>query len=402
MQKVIGVRFKKAGKIHYFNPGQIEVERGDFVIIETQRGLECVEVVISPRELADDKFKVESIIRKAHKKDISQMEENKKNSKIAFDICLSKIKEHKLPMNLISVEYTFDAGKIIFSFTAEGRVDFRELVKDLAAVFRTRIELRQVGVRDEAKLLGGIGCCGRPLCCSSFLGDFIPVSIRMAKDQNLSLNPAKISGICGRIMCCLKYERDYYCENCPHEATAIKEPILDMRVIVDEGEGKVISINRQRRTATIILDNSKTVIAPWDNIFEAEKTDEDVRTVVATISEEESIVTEIEPTPAPASTSDSRIDKFSRKSKRTQPNTNFPLQSKPNFSVQNKSNFNTQNKPNVQVRDNKSTRDNRDIKDKDNRDSRKAQKQQKHGRRTEYYQRNKRVHQHRREEERDD
>ena len=385
VQKVIGVRFKKAGKIHYFNPGQIEITRGDFVIIETQRGLECVEVVISPREIANDKLKVDSIIRKADQKDLSQMSENQRNSKTAFDICIGKIKEHKLPMNLIGVEYTFDASKIIFSFTAEGRVDFRELVKDLASVFRTRIELRQVGVRDEAKLLGGIGGCGRPLCCASFLGDFIPVSIRMAKDQNLSLNPVKISGICGRLMCCLKYESDYYCEQCPHEVTAIKEPILDMRVIVDEGEGKIISINRQRRTATIILDNSKTVISSWDEIFEAEKTDEEIKTVVATVSEEESIVAEVDTAPQPTSKPnnfETKSDRFSHKIKKSQVNTNF--------SPQSKSNFNTQNKPNLQTRDNKNTRD---------KDNRKSQKQQKHGRRTEYYQRNKRVHQHRKEED---
>ena len=392
VQKVIGVRFKKAGKIHYFNPGQNEIVKGDFVIIETQRGLECVEVVISPREIANDKFKIDKIIRKASKNDLSQMIENQQKTKETFDICLGKIKEHNLPMNLISVEYTFDASKIIFSFTAEGRVDFRDLVKDLAAVFRTRIELRQVGVRDEAKLLGGIGFCGRSLCCSTFLGDFIPVSIRMAKDQNLSLNPVKISGICGRLMCCLKYESDYYCEQCPHEVTAIKEPTLDMRVIVDEGEGKVISINRQRRTATIILDNSKTVIASWDEIFEVESNDEEAGTVVATIIEEENFISEKDTTSVSTSTPKSnnfenKSDRFSRKNKKPQINSAFSSQSK--------SNFNIQTKPNIQTKDNRVNRDNRDVREKENR------KHQKHGRRTEYYQRNKRVHQHRREEDHD-
>ena len=399
VQKVIGVRFKKAGRIYYYNPGQVEIERGEYVIIETQRGIECLEVVMSPREIADDKIKIGSIVRKATTNDLIQLRENEEKIQDTFATCLEKIKEHKLPMNLISVEYTFDASKIIFSFTAEGRVDFRELVKDLAAVFRTRIELRQVGVRDEAKLLGGIGCCGRPLCCAAFLGDFIPVSIRMAKDQNLSLNPAKISGICGRLMCCLKYESDYYCEHCPHEITAIKEPVLGMRVIIDEGEGKVISINRQRRTATIILDNSKTAIASWDNIFEAEEPDEEVKTVVATVIEEENIVAENENTPITAVSSnnfDRKADKFSRKGKKSQVNQTFSSQLKSNFQAQNRSNTNAQNKPNVQNRDVKNSRDNREIRAQDNR------KLQKHGRRTEYYQRNKRVHQHRREEDRDD
>ena len=229
------------------------------------------------------------IIRKATQNDLRQLEENHFKEKEAYKICQEKISEHKLPMNLISAEYTFDLSKIIFSFTADGRVDFRDLVKDLAYIFHTRIELRQVGVRDEAKLLGGMGCCGRSLCCSTFLGDFVPVSIRMAKDQNLSLNPAKISGICGRLMCCLKYENDLYCEAGSNEIVPVKEPILYMRVIVDEGEGKVISINRQRKTATIILDNSKTVIASWDNMFEAESNYNyggEVKTVNAAVEEE--------------------------------------------------------------------------------------------------------------------
>ncbi len=173
-------------------------------------------------------------------------------------------------MKLVSVEYTFDLNKIIFYFTADGRIDFRDLVKDLASVFRTRIELRQIGVRDEAKMMGGIGCCGRPLCCATFLGDFEPVSIRMAKEQNLSLNPTKISGICGRLMCCLKYESDCYCGQCPKQVKKIQPPQQGGRVVTVDGEGKVISLNQQRRTATILLDNSRTVVAAWEDVIEQE------------------------------------------------------------------------------------------------------------------------------------
>ena len=173
-------------------------------------------------------------------------------------------------MKLVDVEYTFDLNKIIFYFTADGRIDFRDLVKDLASVFRTRIELRQIGVRDEAKMMGGIGCCGRPLCCATFLGDFEPVSIRMAKEQNLSLNPTKISGICGRLMCCLKYESECYCGECPKKQKRVQPPQQGGRVVTVDGEGKVISLNQQRRTATILLDNSRTVVAAWEDVIEQE------------------------------------------------------------------------------------------------------------------------------------
>ena len=394
MQRVIGVRFKKAGKIHYFNPGQTEIEKGDTVIVETQRGLECAQVVLSPHDIADDKLKIEMIYRKANQNDLKQIMENKNREKEAFDVCQNKIAEHKLPMNLISVEYTFDMNKIIFSFTAEGRVDFRELVKDLASIFRTRIELRQVGVRDEAKLLGGIGCCGRPLCCASFLGDFVPVSIRMAKDQNLSLNPAKISGICGRLMCCLKYESDYYCEQCPREVVAIKEPKLDMRVVVDDGAGRVISINRQRRTATIILDNSQTVVAPWDNIFEAEDTSEEVKTVVAAVVEEEKVANEIEDTPEIQSeVVENKTDRFSRKFRKSQLNSTLSTQpNRSNLQSQSKFDFTlstSQNKPSFtppsQGRQNIQSRDNRDYREAQNRDNR-SKKFQKHRRNEDYRQ----------------
>ena len=199
---VVGIRFKPAGKIYYFDPTGIPLDLEDGVIVETARGMEYGSVVIAPRSVdsAEVVQPLKPIIRKATAKDLRQVERNKEREKKAFGICQEKIAKHKLPMKLIDVDYTFDMGKIIFFFTADGRIDFRELVRDLAAVFRTRIELRQIGLRDEAKMVGGIGCCGRPLCCATFLGDFKPVSIRMAKSQGMSLNPTKISGICGRLM----------------------------------------------------------------------------------------------------------------------------------------------------------------------------------------------------------
>jgi len=210
--KVVGVRFKPAGKIYYFDPENLDIATDANVIVETIRGLEFGKAVIKPRQLADSDvvLPLKKVIRIATPEDETQIKQNKQKEEEARSACSKKIEEHQLPMKLVDVEYTFDGSKVIFYFTAEGRVDFRELVKDLAAVFRTRIELRQIGVRDEAKMIGGIGSCGRVLCCTSFLGDFEPVSIRMAKEQNLSLNPTKISGICGRLMCCLKYESDCY------------------------------------------------------------------------------------------------------------------------------------------------------------------------------------------------
>ncbi len=277
MQTIIGVRFKKAGKIYYFGPGNLTINKDDRVVVETVRGIECGLVVLGPREVDDSQITppLKIVHRVANEEDLQRLANNKKLEAEAFGICEKKIQEHELPMKLIEVEYTFDMNKIIFYFTADGRIDFRELVKDLAAVFRTRIELRQIGVRDEAKLMGGIGCCGRPLCCAMFLGDFEPVSIRMAKDQNLSLNPTKISGICGRLMCCLKYENDCYCENCHKQPKKVVAPAQGSRVVSMEGEGKVISLNQQRRTATILLDNNRTIVASWEDVIEQEEDDTD-------------------------------------------------------------------------------------------------------------------------------
>lgn len=214
MTEIIGVRFKKVGKVYYFSPAGKKVKVGDSVIVETAKGVECGEVVLGSKEIDEKEFpaQLKPIMRVATPQDFKTVENNKIKEKEAFKICEEKIAKHKLSMNLVDVEATFDNNKLLFYFTAENRVDFRELVKDLASVFRTRIELRQIGVRDEAKMLGGIGSCGQPYCCSRFLGEFQPVSIKMAKEQGLSLNPAKISGACGRLMCCLKYEQDAYTE----------------------------------------------------------------------------------------------------------------------------------------------------------------------------------------------
>ncbi|MCR5757886.1 MAG: stage 0 sporulation family protein [Selenomonas sp.] len=297
MQTIIGVRFKKAGKIYYFAPGNLDIKLGDKVIVETARGMECGETVIGPREESEDKIvpPLKVVHRIANESDIHRIAENKEKEKEAFGICEEKIAAHGLPMNLVEVEYTFDMNKIIFYFTADGRIDFRELVKDLASVFRTRIELRQIGVRDEAKFMGGIGCCGRPLCCATFLGDFEPVSIRMAKDQNLSLNPTKISGICGRLMCCLKYENDCYCgENCLHQQKKIIPPAQGSRVVSVEGEGKVISLNQQRRSATILLDSGRTIVASWEDVIEKDEEDTTVAaSMVEAYAEQESEAADI-------------------------------------------------------------------------------------------------------------
>ncbi len=238
---------KKAGKIYYFDPSDLPVDQDSAVIVETARGVEYGKVVIGRRTVgeSDVVLPLKKVIRIADHQDAKLVEDNKQAANNAFTICQEKIKDHQLRMKLVDVEYTFDRNKIIFYFTAEGRVDFRELVKDLAGIFRTRIELRQIGVRDEAKMLGGIGPCGRILCCSSFLGDFEPVSIKMAKDQNLSLNPTKISGLCGRLMCCLKYEHDNY------ESAKDDLPRVGSEVITSFGNGRLISLNVSERMAKV-------------------------------------------------------------------------------------------------------------------------------------------------------
>ena len=250
MLTVIGVRFRTAGKIYYFAPGKYEIKSGQHVIVETARGIEYGYVVLGTREVEDGKVvqPLKSVIRMATKEDEAVEEANKKKEKDAFKVCLEKIRKHNLEMKLIDVEYTFDNNKILFYFTADGRIDFRELVKDLAAVFKTRIELRQVGVRDETKIVGGIGICGRPLCCHSYLSEFIPVSIKMAKEQNLSLNPTKISGVCGRLMCCLKNEEETY------EYLNSKLPNVGDYVTTDDGlKGEVHSVNVLRQTVKVIV-----------------------------------------------------------------------------------------------------------------------------------------------------
>ncbi|HIQ83062.1 MAG TPA: stage 0 sporulation family protein [Candidatus Pullichristensenella stercorigallinarum] len=247
MATVIGVRFKKAGKVYYFDPSDVWPRPGDNVVVETARGVEFGEVVTGAREVADEQIvaPLKKVVRVATEEDVRRAEYNAKREEEAFRICLEKVAKHKLEMKLVSVEYTFDNSKIIFYFTANGRVDFRELVKDLASVFKMRIELRQIGVRDEAKMLGGLGSCGRPICCGTFLGDFQPVSIKMAKEQNLSLNPTKISGLCGRLMCCLKYEQDYYSQ------TLKKLPKVGKDIVTPDGVGVLSEINAIRECVKV-------------------------------------------------------------------------------------------------------------------------------------------------------
>ena len=277
MPTVVGIRFKKACKIYYFDPAESGVAKGDHAIVETARGVEYGEVVIGPREVDESSIvpPLKPVMRKATAEDDLKLAENKIREKEAFNICLRKIKNNDLPMRLIDVEFTFDVNKIIFYFTADGRIDFRELVKDLASVFRTRIELRQIGVRDEAKMLGGIGSCGRPLCCATFLGDFEPVSIRMAKDQSLSLNPTKISGICGRLMCCLKYENHMYCKGCGNgnKRERVEIPKMGALVVTPLGEGKVVGINRGQHTASVKLAPDNIIQVEWDEIVDASQAD---------------------------------------------------------------------------------------------------------------------------------
>lgn len=258
MAEVIGVRFKEGGKVYYFDPNQKKLKNDAVVIVETSRGIECGTVAIANKEVPDDEIvhPLKKLIRIATKDDMRRLEENRRKEKEALKICEQKVAEHGLEMKLVDVEYTFDNSKILFYFTAEGRVDFRALVKDLASVFRTRIELRQIGVRDESKMLGGLGVCGRPFCCSSFLGEFHPVSIKMAKEQGLSLSPTKISGTCGRLMCCLKYEQDAYTDllkRTPKVGAVVKTPL---------GRGLVVEVNLLARQLKVKMDNTPDDAAP--------------------------------------------------------------------------------------------------------------------------------------------
>lgn len=262
MVKVIGVRFRRAGKVYYFAPGNLQIEKGMHVIVETARGVEYGEVVLPLKEVTDDSvvLPLKPVLRIATKEDDAQEARNREKEKEAFQICLEKIRKRELEMKLIEAEYTFDNNKVLFYFTADGRIDFRELVKDLAAVFKTRIELRQIGVRDETKIMGGIGICGRELCCNTFLPEFAPVSIRMAKEQNLSLNPTKISGVCGRLMCCLKNEQETY------EYLNSRLPDIGDEVkTVDGFKGEVSSVSVLRQLVKVIvtLENDEKEIREY-------------------------------------------------------------------------------------------------------------------------------------------
>ena len=262
MTRIIGVRFRPAGKIYYFAPGKFHIKKGQQVIVETARGIEFGHVVMGPKEVEEDQITqpLKSVIRLANNEDRKIEERNREKEKEAFQICLEKIRKHKLEMKLIDAEYTFDNNKVLFYFTADGRIDFRELVKDLAAVFRTRIELRQIGVRDETKLRGGIGICGRELCCHTYLSEFAPVSIKMAKEQNLSLNPTKISGVCGRLMCCLTNEQETY------EKLNSRLPSTGDTVTTPEGlrgEVQSLSVLRQLVKVVVTLENDEKEIREY-------------------------------------------------------------------------------------------------------------------------------------------
>ena len=279
MTRVIGVRFRPAGKIYYFAPGKFHIRQGDKVIVETARGIEFGTVVTGPKEVKDEEVMqpLKSVIRIATEEDKRAEEKNREKEKEAFEICLEKIRKHNLDMKLINAEYTFDNNKVLFYFTADGRIDFRELVKDLAAVFRTRIELRQIGMRDETKIRGGIGICGRPLCCHTYLSEFAPVSIKMAKEQNLSLNPTKISGVCGRLMCCLTNEEETY------EELNSRLPAIGDTVTTNEGlKGEVqsVSVLRQLVKVVVTLENDEKEIREYkvDELkFRPRKRKNDVR-----------------------------------------------------------------------------------------------------------------------------
>ena len=278
MIEVVGIRFKSVGKIYYFDGDGKQYSQGEHVIVETSRGIEYGSVVLPAKKITDDEIvsPLKKVIRKATAEDDAQVEANKAKEKEAFDICAQKIKDHSLEMKLVDVEYTFDNSKVLFYFTADGRIDFRELVRDLASVFRTRIELRQIGVRDEAKMIGGLGICGRPFCCNLYLGEFAPVSIKMAKEQNLSLNPSKISGTCGRLMCCLKNEQAAY-EDIIH-----KTPSVGSLVKTPDGKGTVTAVSLLKELVTVTVDNE-------GEKFVKEYSVDDVKTLKKAFKNEEKV-----------------------------------------------------------------------------------------------------------------
>jgi cell fate regulator YaaT (PSP1 superfamily) len=258
MPLVVGVRFRRAGKIYYFDPAEVEIEVNDWVVVETSRGKEVGRVIIAPKQVEENELSepLKPVIRIADQSDLSRVHCNKDKIESALEKCQEKVNQHNLPMKLVGAEYSFDSSKLTFFFTAEGRVDFRELVRDLAAAFRTRIELRQIGARDEARMIGGLGRCGRHLCCAAFLTDFTNVSIKMAKEQDLPLNPQKISGLCGRLLCCLSYEEKQYCE------MRQSLPRLDEILTIPQGTGKVISVNVVKESVTVELESGSNVEVP--------------------------------------------------------------------------------------------------------------------------------------------
>ena len=275
--KVISVKFKESGRAYYFDPKELEIKEGEVVIVETARGVGCGEVVRSAHESGSGSSprEIKPVIRRADGVDVRRMRQNRADEKATFELCEKRIAAHKLQMKLVDAEYTLDRSKLVFYFTADNRVDFRELVKDLASQFHTRIELRQIGVRDESKMLGGIGICGQPFCCSRFLKDFQPVSITMAKEQGLSLNPAKLSGCCGRLMCCLKYENHMYCKGCGNgnKRERVEIPKMGALVATPLGEGKVVGVNRGQHTASVKLAPDNIIQVEWDEIVDASQAD---------------------------------------------------------------------------------------------------------------------------------
>lgn len=298
MIAVVGIRFKKAGKIYYFSPSDLKINKGDSVIVETVRGIEFGECVIGPKEIKEEDIvsPLKNVIRVATEEDIRKHEENKSKEKEAFEICLQKIEQHNLVMKLIDVEYTFDNNKVIFYFTADGRVDFRELVKDLASVFRTRIELRQIGVRDEAKMVGGLGPCGRPMCCSAFLGDFAPVSIKMAKEQNLSLNPTKISGICGRLMCCLNYEQEAYEEirkRLPRIGSIVETASGKGEVVANSAVKEMVKVKIHAKEEEIIIEVPIQEVTLVSGGYEGTITDDDIKIEIVDEDVDENVIKEL-------------------------------------------------------------------------------------------------------------